>query len=88
MILHTERTKLTYEKIKGQVKRNQSQDMNKIQVVQSDGSIIEYTKTEEMAKQVAKYNKTHYNQANVTPLATYPDTHSENTVSKTYKTGN
>jgi hypothetical protein len=30
-----------------------------------------------MAKQVAKYNKTHYNQANSTPLATYPDTHPE-----------
>jgi hypothetical protein len=50
---------------------------NKIQVVQSDGYTIKYIKTEELAKQVAKYDKTHYNQANSTPLATYPDTHSE-----------
>jgi hypothetical protein len=77
MILQTERTKQTYKKIKGQIKRNQNRDINKIQVVQNDGSIIKYTETEEMAKQVAKYNKTHYNQANNTPLATYPDTHSE-----------
>jgi hypothetical protein len=59
MILHTERTKLTYKKIKGQIKRNQNQDGNKIQVVQCDGSIIKYTKSEEMAKQVEMYNKTH-----------------------------
>jgi hypothetical protein len=30
-----------------------------------------------MAKQVAKYKKTHRNQANNTPLATYSDTYSE-----------
>jgi hypothetical protein len=73
MILQIENTKLIYKKIKGQIKRKRNQYINKIQVVQNDRTIIEYTKTEEMAISVARYNETHYNQeANIFHLQHIP----------------
>jgi hypothetical protein len=77
MILRIENTKLIYKKIKGQIKQKRNQDINKIQVLQNNGTIIEYTKTEEMAISVARYNETRYNQETNIPIAIHPETNPE-----------
>lgn len=70
-ILQTELTRLAYQAIKRQTQMAPRTFMNKIQVETSEGNIQEYQDVDDIAKQVVKYNTTHFHQAHKTPLANY-----------------
>lgn len=69
-ILRTEKTRELYKKISRKTKPYHKMQQI-LQVQQQDSSVKEVTDTEEMAKCIIDFNKTHFAQAGITPLSTY-----------------
>ena len=72
-LLHVEKIKLAYRKIKKNLNQSKNQEITKIQELEPNGTIVEHKQLEEIGKAVARYNIQHYNQAKNTPLAQYPE---------------